>query len=204
MMEYKTELNRETRNGYVLVTGIVDGSEYGSGDYEMTHAETLDGHYIGDPEWAQEICEERRVVPELSHPTSRVCSIGFCAAENKWYGWSHRAINGFGVGSEVKQGDCAYSPTDMEDARLDAIRFWSHPSHEGVEATITKDKEGKTCFDLVWKNSEDSSLIPNEKVRGKISGTRHYPPEQFGNGEWVAQTLDDAKQMAIDFAEGVG
>ena len=59
-------------------------------------------------------------------------SIGFSEKEQKWYGWSHRAIYGFGVGSKVKKGDCGY--------------------------------KGKT---------------------------------------WTAKTLDDAKQMAKDFADGV-
>ena len=26
----------------------------------------------------------------------------------KWYGWSHRAVYGFGIGDKVKKGDCAY------------------------------------------------------------------------------------------------
>lgn len=60
--------------------------------------------------------------------------VGFSPTNNKWYGWSHRAIYGFSVGSTCKKGDC------------------------------------------------------------------HYTPEK---GEWVAQTMEDAKQMAIDFNEGV-
>lgn len=32
-------------------------------------------------------------------------SIGFSEDEQKWYGWSHRAIYGFGIGYEVKEGD---------------------------------------------------------------------------------------------------
>lgn len=203
-MNYKTELKREKRNGYVLVTGIVDGAEFGTDDYEMTHAETPEGHYIGDANTAAHLCDELRLTPELARPTDPVCSIGFCADKPKWFGWSHRAINGFWIGSEVKRGDCAYVPTDMEDARLEAIDFWSSLEHEDVEATITEDEDGKTCFDIVWKCSEDPELIPNAKMRGKISGVRSYPPEQFGNGEWTAKTPKDAKQMARDFAEGVG
>lgn len=59
-------------------------------------------------------------------------SIGFSEKEQKWYGWSHRAIYGFGIGSKVKKGDCGYK----------------------------------------------------------------------GNA-WTAKTLDDAKQMAKDFADAV-
>lgn len=59
-------------------------------------------------------------------------SIGFSEKEQKWYGWSHRAIYGFGIGSKVKKGDCGY--------------------------------------------------------KGKA---------------WTAKTLDDAKQMAKDFADAI-
>ena len=37
---------------------------------------------------------------------SNVCSIGFSEKDNKWYGWSHRAIYGFKIGDVVKKGDC--------------------------------------------------------------------------------------------------
>lgn len=64
---------------------------------------------------------------------SNVPSIGFSEEEQKWYGWSHRAIYGFGIGSEVKKG------------------------HAGYEA----------------------------------------------RGAWKAKTLDDAKEMAMNFADSV-
>lgn len=35
----------------------------------------------------------------VSHPNA---SIAFSEKEGKWYGWSHRAIYGFGVGHTVK------------------------------------------------------------------------------------------------------
>jgi hypothetical protein len=31
--------------------------------------------------------------------------IGFSEKEQKWYGWSHRAFCGFGIGDKVKEGD---------------------------------------------------------------------------------------------------
>lgn len=59
--------------------------------------------------------------------------IGFHEPTQKWYGWSHRAYYGFGIGDKIKKGDCGY----------------------------------------------------------EISGA------------WTAKTLDDAKQMAKNFAESV-
>jgi hypothetical protein len=32
-------------------------------------------------------------------------SIGFSKKEQKWFGWSHRAMFGFGIGHKVKAGD---------------------------------------------------------------------------------------------------
>ena len=57
-------------------------------------------------------------------------SIGFSETEQKWYWWSHRAIYGFGVGSEVKKGDAGYDPVEgkwtaktPDDAKKMAINF---------------------------------------------------------------------------------
>ena len=72
----------------------------------MKAAYTPGGDYIGDPKEARVLCKDRGIAPEKRSPDSAVCSIGFCETEQKWYGWSHRAICGFGVGDVVKDGDC--------------------------------------------------------------------------------------------------
>ena len=64
--------------------------------------------YVGDSVWAHRLFK-RGIKPEKADPENNVCSIGFCETEQKWYGWSHRAIYGFGVGDVVKEGDCAAS-----------------------------------------------------------------------------------------------
>jgi len=72
-------------------------------------AYTPSGDYIGNNKDAYYLIVKRGIKPEKANPTHNVCSIGFCEREQKWYGWSHRAIFGFGVGSEVKEGDCCAS-----------------------------------------------------------------------------------------------
>lgn len=72
-------------------------------------AYTPNGDYIGDGRTAYYLCTKRGIKPEKANTTHNVCSIGFCEREQKWYGWSHRAIYGFGIGSEVKEGDCCAS-----------------------------------------------------------------------------------------------
>lgn len=113
-------------------------------------AYALDGGYIGTPEVAHSLCNERGILPERRTPNSKVCSIGFSARDQKWYGWSHRAIYGFGVGAVAKEGDCVCS-------------------------------SGWTDEYLAEHPDEDLSL-----------------PVGF-----EAETLDEAKRMAVAFAESV-
>lgn len=122
-------------------------------------------------------------------------NIGFNAAERKWYGWSHRAAFGFGIGSKCKKGDCHYQPTDKDDFLQDVIRFWSDADHLNVT--------GEHREAGVYVEWEISQAVPNEQARGQITGVFTDYPSEYGRGEWVAKTLADAQQMAIDFAESV-
>ena len=167
---------------------------------ELETAYTLAGDYIGDIERARRLCGEYGIKPEKSKPDHSVCSIGFSEAEQKWYGWSHRAMRGFGIGSSVKRGDSGYVPVDMTDACDDAVRFWADEYHVKTEAFPSVDADGRQCIRVEWTYT---NTVPNPKLRGEKGGTTSYPPQPFGRGEWTAETLDDAKQMAADFAEGV-
>lgn len=167
----------------------------------MKVAYTPSGDYIGNPKIAHLLCKKRGIAPEKISPDHNVCSIGFSETEQKWYGWSHRAIHGFGIGAEVKPGDIAYQPSDAEDFRLDCIRFWDDDGHEKVHAFEDHEKElGGLGVRTQW---EYADTIPNKKLRGTRTGVFSAYPETFGRGSWTAETLDDAKQMAIDFANDI-
>ncbi len=168
----------------------------------MESAENKNGDYVGNIKTANMLYSKRGISPETRKDGDGVCSIGFCEKEQKWYGWSHSAIFGFGVGSKVVKGDCAYSAPDKDAAREDAIRFWSDDHHENVMADDGQlDEDGRLYFNVEWRTSKS---VKNKKLRDQISGCKHYANEKFGAGEWTAKTLEDAKQMACDFAEGVG
>lgn len=88
---------------------IADTMEDASGRLVTSQlAYTPDGKYIGNLETAQLLCGVNGIKPEAL-PGHNVCSIGFCEAEQKWFGWSHRAIYGFAVGDVAKEGDCVCS-----------------------------------------------------------------------------------------------
>ena len=127
--------------------------------------------------------------------------IGFNPAEQKWYGWSHRAIFGFGVGSECKKGACHYRPVDKDDFLDDCLRFWGDTEdwHEDARAEHVV-RNGEAGVLVEWQYPE---TVPNESLRGTTGSTFCHYPDEYGRGEWKAETLADARQMAIDFAEGV-
>ncbi len=190
------------KRGYMLVTELLSGEEAGGGKpFEMVSAFVLNedgskGAYIGDSKWAYRLAA-RGIVPEMRTPESGVCSIGFCEKEQQWYGWNHRAIYGFGIGSTCSKGDCHYRAANLEDEIEGAIRFWSDPGHEDVKAEVVEPGQIKVS----WTYND---TVKNESIRGTISGvSHHYDPENFGRGVWTAETINDCRQMAMDFAEGV-
>jgi hypothetical protein len=167
----------------------------------LKSAYNYNGDYIGDKKYGHILCTKMGIMPELAQITHNTCSIGFCDKEQKWYGWSHRAIGGFGIGSKVVKGDCGYRPSTQTEL---------------FDALTTPDEDGWVQFGV-----EDVELLGSIGVRVRYpvsriisedpeTGECEIVPDGFsyqdilcGKGEWVAETFTDAKQMAIDFAEGV-
>jgi len=88
--------------GYHVRTEEISGYEAGDGPpFTMRSAYTPDGLYIGDPKMARYLVVKLGIQPEKAKPDHNVCSIGFCKTNNKWYGWSHRAIVGFALGDKL-------------------------------------------------------------------------------------------------------
>lgn len=118
---------------------------------------------------------------EKAEPGHSVHSIGFSPKEQKFWGWSHRAAYGFGIGDKMKMGDAGFQPFNKEEFLEQCKSFWETKTHDfevlsnGVKVTTKKNK---------------SSFIDRY-------------PQKWGRGAWTAKTLDDAKEMAKDFAESV-
>ena len=134
---------------------------------------------------------DREITEELTFGT------GYSPKDGKWYGWSHRSIYGFKIGSKCRKGDCHYRATNEEDEIEAAIRFWSDPGNINVKAK--KEKEGVIVVSWIYDNT-----LPNKKLHGKkAQAIWLYDPDNFGRGEWTAETMEDAKQMAEDYCQGV-
>jgi len=127
-MSIQTKRISEVARGPFLFckeTWSMDGSD----PVDMDAVYNANGDYVGDVKCAEEL-EKRGISPEKRTPTSNVCSIGFSEREQKWFGWSHRAIYGFKVGDVVKEGDCAadslpagFEAKTMDDAKEMAKAF---------------------------------------------------------------------------------
>jgi len=133
---------------------------------------------------------DREITDELTH------GVGFSPKDGKWYGWSHRAIYGFKIGSTCKKGDCHYFASNEADELEAAIQFWTNKHHINIRAKKVKDG----LIRVEWKYNDK---VKNKRLRNTVSGTDWYYDSAFGKGEWVAKTMEDAKQMAIDFNKGV-
>ena len=83
----------------------VENCSVGDGnDVVMYSVYAPDGGYVGIIEDVSKYFS-KGILPELSSPDNKVCSIGKSLNDGKWYGWSHRAMHGFQIGDVAKEGD---------------------------------------------------------------------------------------------------
>ena len=153
---------------------------------------------------------DREITKELTH------GVGYSPKDGKWYGWSHRAIYGFKVGSTCKKGDCHYVPATPEELIDAHAEFFAdlgdeYKAQKIAECKILDDRSGIRILVTPIKLPMVETI---DELVNVLGGTADTPEEvnifeesfyeiKCGRGEWVAETMEDAKQMAKDFSEGV-
>jgi len=179
----------------------------------------LDGSYAGCPRNGQFYLDKGLTQLQASHPFDKdketiSTSLGFNEEDQKWYGWSHRAFYGFTIGSSCKKGDCAYIPDSADELYNDLV------DEENVKPEDVIKNDTSISIKHYYYNtspSNDPEVYNSEKEipGGSIEVSDEaieYPEEpdgfelqeiKIGRGAWTALTLDDAKQMAMDYASGV-
>ena len=104
-VEYESErtLSKEDKGSYILKEVETNmGLTPKDKPISLTYAVSkVDGCYIGDEKKAKMLAE-KGIAPERATNDCDVCSIGYSEKDNKWYGWSHRAIQGFGIGDSAE------------------------------------------------------------------------------------------------------
>lgn len=135
-----------------------------------------------------------------------VASIGFNKLEKKWYGWSNRAIYGFGIGDRCKIGDCGFIPSNKEEFKKSFYNFWKDSEYSKGDDKIIETK-GKDYYNNIVEGVlltyTYNDKVPNKSIRNTKYERFEPYPTKWGKGEWTATTLEEAKQMAIDFSNGV-
>lgn len=129
-------LSQRNYGEYVTRKEVISGFEWGAGLYTMSYAySTYTGEWIGQPRQAYVLAKKFGLSQiQTAHKTDCVCSLGFNEKEQKWYGWSHRAIFGFGIGNKLFEEDFGDDTTlfsqhgrktikTLEQAKEAAIRF---------------------------------------------------------------------------------
>lgn len=180
---------------YLEKVSYVAKKDSGFGYDNDVYLSSHDGSYITmvGMEDHVKFLADLEITDELTH------GVGFSPKDGKWYGWSHRAIYGFEIGSTCKKGDCHYIAQNESDSQEDAIRFWQDKHHKNVRCEGIIERDGERYYDIKWEYTDD---VPNKKLHLTIEGVEHHI-KPLGMGEWVAETLGDAKSMAQDFNQGV-
>lgn len=203
----------EILKAYRVGPFILQEEKIGSGDHRCipTAAYTQEGYYVGDKQQAEFLVRKGITSQVQPRGDGTPCSIGFCPADLKWYGWSHRAIYGFGIGSSVKQGDCAFSPSSKEEIEASMLEFWDltdpYAWRECEDETVVcknrlfRSVQTRQEGVLGWLVAYDTIFIGADRHPVRTQFTPY--PKKWGKGAWVAKTIEDAKQMAIDFSKGV-
>ena len=88
---------RNYKAGYTVRQEFWDDRDLGGQGLFISNAYTPNGNWIGSTKIAYFLCKKRGIVPELKTSKSDACSIGYSPQDEKYYGWSHRAICGFVV-----------------------------------------------------------------------------------------------------------
>ena len=93
ILKSRTYKNR----GYRLITKQVESF----GEIQnMTFYESLNGLYLSANKNLIKYFKDHGITHfETTYEDSIVANIGWSEPEQKWYGWSHRAIYSFGIGS---------------------------------------------------------------------------------------------------------
>jgi len=109
---------------------------------------------------------------QSSFKGKETANIGFNPKDKKWFGWSHRAIYGFGIGSKCKKGDCGYKASNKEDFKEACLSFWGDSEysisddptdiHKEPVKTLILNEDGTPKMDMSnprYKSLDTTAII---------------------------------------------
>lgn len=216
---------RKYKTGYEIRKYLYSEEDAAGGsDMVMRSAFTTDGgHYVGSPKWAYMIFRTKGLSDvQPSRPVGDIdanggfgytCSVGYSRLEEKWFGWSHRAMYGFGVGSNVYKDHLGYVPdnhTEMYNSVRNFYQEWDDEKGDWKEKKHIRkltvaDMDGMVIVEGEQEMQQwgDDPTVDGALVRTTTTWEPFSETYHLGKGEWTAETLNDAKEMACAFAQSV-
>jgi hypothetical protein len=136
------------------------------------------------------ICEQVQSV----NGNGKTSQIGMDPEKELWYGWTNSSGYMFGVGSKCRLGMVHFNPGNPVELKRQIESWYEDGNNDLEDFEIHHVKEFGQWGYLVSKKIMDSDLIEREFIP--------YP-KYWGRGEWKAESLNDAKQMAIDYVNNL-
>jgi len=185
-------LRTKKYSGYICQKEVIE--DFGAEVVIDLCYSSYNGVYIGSKDDAKFLCKKRglRKLQPLEKD-GRVCAIGFSKKEQKWYGWSHHGIAGFGVGSKVTKKSVMYRPDSVEGLYSLFIKFHDERDVKKIPGV------GIVILHRMLDVINPTSDVLETEDNGHID-IQFIP---IGPGKWKAKTLEDAKQMAIEFVKAL-
>ena len=203
------KVTQKLQNFIDSIANVVETTKEGLEDAPKAYVSKIDGSYLtfvgleNDLNYLLKngITEQ---IQNYNNEKGNSANIGFNPIEQKWYGWSHRAIFGFGIDSECKKGMYGFEAGTKEDFAEQRLRWFGDTDmDETYKINATVKEFTKNNVEGVLVEYDYNDKVPNEATRGTHREEFEPYPKEFGKGEWTAKTLEDGKTMAIDFARGV-
>lgn len=165
-----------------LEKGIVVRNESWARKGEEVEVEIKQVYYndlfIGGVELAIQLIIDNKIRHfEKRDNSSNICTIGYSEEKKKWFGWSHRGICGFGIGTKIGRNHNLY----VASGKKDFLKTLRKKKHRFVKNPLFS----------VMDDGVD------------VSGVFYKYPEKWGRGKFVVKDLQEAKELAKIFAKSV-
>ena len=172
----------------------------GRGDIQKVYRSKFDKSYIihvGLERYIKFLAD-REITEQL------IWGAGFSPKYNTWYGWSSKAIHGFTIGSTCKKGDYHYIPSTVDELfdYLTKKNEYGNALYDPENVLKVYDFEDVLKIDGgVEIHHKQPSIIGKDYNGNLIVVNTQFIP--VGRGEYTIKTMDEAKQLAIDFSKRV-
>ena len=123
-------------------------------------AYTLEGDYIGPSHMAYELIVNRRIVPEKITSLDFECAIGFCKAEQAWYGWTAQNIAQFAVNTPILEdlGDFG-TETNVKKIPVKRIKTLKEARERAIAFVREKEEASKPSLQILQEGGDDNGLL---------------------------------------------